>query len=66
MPIDRRSFLQILSASALSANFPESIARALAIPANNRTGAAEGPAVFSDMPYGHISSLLERASDSPH
>ncbi len=38
MPVDRRSFLQILSASALSAAFPESIARALEIPANNKTG----------------------------
>jgi phospholipase C len=38
MPIDRRSFLQILSASAVSATLPESIARALAIPANNKTG----------------------------
>ncbi len=38
MPIDRRSFLQILSASALSAAFPDSIAKALAIPANNKTG----------------------------
>jgi phospholipase C len=38
MPIDRRSFLQLLSARALSATFPESIARALAIPANNKTG----------------------------
>ena len=38
MPIDRRSFLQLLSAGALSATFPESIAKALAIPANNATG----------------------------
>ena len=38
MPMDRRSFLQLLSASAFSATFPESIARALAIPANNETG----------------------------
>lgn len=38
MPMDRRSFLQFLSASALSATFPESIAKALALPANNKTG----------------------------
>ena len=38
MPVDRRSFLQLLSASALSATFPDSIAKALAIPANNATG----------------------------
>jgi phospholipase C len=35
---DRRTFLQLLSASALTASFPASIARALSIPANNRTG----------------------------
>jgi len=38
MTIDRRSFLQILSASALTAAFPASINRALAIPAHHRTG----------------------------
>jgi phospholipase C len=38
MPINRRSFLQLLSASALSATFPESVAKALALPANNKTG----------------------------
>ena len=38
MPIDRRSFLQLLSASALSASFPDTIAKALALPANNKTG----------------------------
>ena len=38
MSMDRRSFLQVLSASALSATFPDSIAKALAIPANNTTG----------------------------
>lgn len=38
MPMDRRSFLRLLSASALSPTFPESIAKALAIPANNPTG----------------------------
>jgi phospholipase C len=41
MSIDRRSFLQLLSSSALAASFPASIARALAIPANNRTGTIE-------------------------
>ena len=38
MASDRRTFLQLLSASALTASFPVSIARALSIPANNRTG----------------------------
>jgi phospholipase C len=38
MPIDRRSFLQLLSTSALAATFPASISRALSLPANNRTG----------------------------
>ena len=38
MPIDRRSFLQLLSTGALSAAFPDSIAHALALPANNATG----------------------------
>jgi phospholipase C len=38
MSIGRRFFLQLLSASALSATFPESIAKALALPANNKTG----------------------------
>ena len=38
MSIDRRSFLQALSAGALSATVPQSIAKALALPANNKTG----------------------------
>jgi len=38
MAVDRRTFLQLLSTSALSASFPSSIARALEIPAHNRTG----------------------------
>ena len=38
MPVDRRGFLQLLSAGALSAAFPASIARALEIPAYRRTG----------------------------
>jgi len=38
MSLDRRSFLQLLSTGALSAAFPASIARALEIPANHRTG----------------------------
>ncbi len=38
MSIDRRSFLQLLSSSALTAAFPASIARALSIPAHHRTG----------------------------
>jgi phospholipase C len=35
---DRRSFLQLLSAGALAATFPDILARALTIPANNKTG----------------------------
>ena len=38
MSTDRRTFLQLLTTSALSAAFPASIARALSIPAYNRTG----------------------------
>jgi phospholipase C len=38
MAHDRRTFLQMLGAGALAAGIPESIARALAIPANNQTG----------------------------
>jgi phospholipase C len=38
MAMDRRAFLQLLSAGAASAAFPSSIARALAIPANHATG----------------------------
>ncbi len=38
MATDRRTFLQLLTAGAAGAAFPSSIARALAIPANNRTG----------------------------
>jgi phospholipase C len=38
MSLDRRAFLQLLSTGALSAAFPASIARALEIPANHRTG----------------------------
>ncbi len=38
MATDRRTFLKVLTTGALSATFPESIARALQIPANNRTG----------------------------
>lgn len=41
MPTDRRKFLQLLSAGALSAEFPESIARALQIPADSATGTIE-------------------------
>jgi phospholipase C len=37
----RRSFLQLLSAGALASAFPPSIRRALAIPANHRTGTIE-------------------------
>jgi phospholipase C len=35
---DRRTFLKLLSSGALSAAFPASIARALEVPAHNRTG----------------------------
>jgi phospholipase C len=38
MSTDRRTFLQLLGTAALSATFPANISRALAIPANNRTG----------------------------
>jgi phospholipase C len=38
MSTDRRTFLQLLSAGALSAAFPASISRALEIPAHHRTG----------------------------
>src|SRR6476469_1199879 len=36
--MDRRAFLQLLTAGAASATFPASIARALEIPANHATG----------------------------
>ena len=35
---DRRTFLRVLGGSALAAALPDSIARAMAIPANHRTG----------------------------
>jgi len=38
MSTDRREFLKLMSTAAASAAFPASISRALAIPANNRTG----------------------------
>lgn len=38
MTLDRRTFLQLLGTGALSAAVPPSIARALEIPANHRTG----------------------------
>ncbi|WP_263358694.1 phosphocholine-specific phospholipase C [Acidicapsa ligni] len=41
MPTDRRTFLQLLTTGAMSAAFPASIAKALSIPANNRTGTIE-------------------------
>lgn len=41
MATDRRTFLQLLSSSALAAAFPPSIARALEIPAHHRTGTIE-------------------------
>jgi phospholipase C len=41
MTVDRRTFLQLLTTGAAAATFPASIAKALAIPANNRTGTIE-------------------------
>jgi len=38
MATDRRTFLQLLSANALTASFPATISRALEIPAHHRTG----------------------------
>jgi len=38
MSTSRRDFLKLLSTTAASTAFPASIARALAIPANNQTG----------------------------
>ncbi len=38
MAFDRRAFIKLLSSSAVAASLPESIARALAVPANNATG----------------------------
>ncbi len=41
MSTDRRDFLKLLTAGAASAAFPASILRAMAIPANHRTGTIE-------------------------
>src|SRR5215469_89055 len=41
MSTDRRDFLKLLTTAAATAAFPDSIARALALPANNRTGSIE-------------------------
>ncbi len=41
MPTNRRSFLKLAASGALSASFPASIARALEIPANDRTRSLE-------------------------
>ena len=38
MATNRRTFMKLLSSGALSAALPSSIERALALPANNRTG----------------------------
>jgi phospholipase C len=38
MNSDRRTFLRVLGGTALAASLPDSIARAMAIPAHNRTG----------------------------
>ena len=42
MAFDRRSFLQLLSTGALAASLPDSIAKALSIPANNKTRSKRG------------------------
>ena len=41
MTTDRRTFLRLMSSAALTAALPTSIERALAIPANHRTGTIE-------------------------
>ncbi len=41
MTVDRRTFLQLLTTGAAAATFPASIAKALAIPANNATGSIQ-------------------------
>src|SRR5258708_14285226 len=41
MSSDRRTFLKFLSTAAAPSAFPASIARALAIPANDRTGSIQ-------------------------
>ncbi len=41
MTSDRRNFLRLLGAAPLAAALPESIGRALALPANNRTRSIE-------------------------
>src|ERR1700722_11084990 len=38
---DRRTFMRLMGASGVAAALPESIAKALALPANNRTGTIE-------------------------
>src|SRR6185436_19673984 len=38
IPTDRRTFLKLMGGPALAATFPAALARALAIPANHRTG----------------------------
>jgi len=38
---DRRTFLRFLGSAALTATFPGSIKRALAVPAHRRTGTIE-------------------------
>ncbi|HEY0463076.1 MAG TPA: alkaline phosphatase family protein, partial [Polyangiaceae bacterium] len=41
MTTDRRKFVKMLGAGALAAALPQSIKRALALPANNRQGSIE-------------------------
>jgi len=56
--LDRRSFLQLLGTSALAAAFQESIAKAVAIPANNQTG------TIADV--GHIVFMMQENRSFDH
>jgi phospholipase C len=56
--LDRRSFLQLLGTSALGAALQESIAKALAIPANNQTG------TIADV--GHIVFMMQENRSFDH
>jgi phospholipase C len=56
--LDRRSFLQLLGTSAVAATLQESIAKALAIPANNQTG------TVADV--GHIVFMMQENRSFDH
>src|SRR6202048_1692658 len=58
MTLDRRSFLQLLGTSAVAAALHESIAKALAIPAYNRTG------TIADV--GHIVFMMQENRSFDH